>query len=319
MILYPEHFQEKLDTISNYLLIEGSQPKTIYVKRGTSDDSMSREGLEQWYKACFKSFPLDKTYISEEVSIDSSFRHYFLQYHKNEDFREEPGRGSIVTEGVERDALLISLEEYIREWTDNIVYDFAEIMANVKAGHVFVCIDDDLIILKNLLKFYRDIRQSQEQQLHFFHRISIPKPISDLMTDILIELIADKVGMLSPDILPQETQAIIQTLPTFKINWLASQQEFAELVHELTNKGYWSLPDGGIASHAQNLSKMFDFSASKRKADSNIAANLLSYLSPIHDKKTKETTYAYIKPGKERRFACIPYLKKGGGDCNNLE
>lgn len=311
MITDTYHFKKQSDNISDFLLTVGKQPKTIYVKGGLSDYSMSREGLDEWYRACFKAFPLNKTYISDEVSVDSSFRHYFLQYHKSEDFNEESGRSSTIVEDLERDSLLIDLEEYISEWIENLFHDFAELVGNLKSSPVFACINDDLIIMKNLLKFYKDIRQSEEQQLLFFHRIALPKFVTDQMTDILIELLADKISMLSGEVIQKDVESNTNSALHFKINWLASQQEFVELVHELTQKGYWHLPDLGIAAQAQNLSRMFDFSSSQRKKDANIAANILANLSPILDKKTKETTYAYLKPNKKRNFSCIPTFEKG--------
>jgi hypothetical protein len=312
MITYTDHFREKLDNISSLLLTEDSKPKTIYVKSGLADQTMSREGLDEWYGKCLKSFPLYTDYISQDVSIHSSFRHYFNQYHKSEDFKEAACKPcSVVVEDLERDGLLLDLEEYIQEWLQNLFWDFAELMESLKAGPVFACIKDDLIIMKNLLKFYQDIRQSDEQQLVFFHRISIPKPITDLMTDILIELFTDKITMLSPEQLPNQiTGRASPEAATFKISWLGSQQEFAELVHELTAKGYWNLPDQNHAAQARHLARMFDFSASQKKKNANIAANVLSYLSPILDKKNKETTFSYLKPGYRRQFACIPPLGK---------
>lgn len=78
------------------------------------------------------------------------------------------------------------------------------------------------------------------------------------------------------------------------------------MIHELTDKGYITLPDVSIAMQASNLVKLFDFSASQRKEGANMANNIYTLLKPIMDKDEQKTTYSYLKPAYIRKFATIP-------------
>ena len=311
MITHTDAFKNHIDSISDLLLIDGQQPKTTYIVQRSRDYKMSREDLDKWYTLNFNSFPLHTTHKSDEVTMHSSFRHYFLQYHKSEDFNDDIGERIREVDGLDRDSLLLDLDGYIREWIENLFYDFAKLMVYLKAGPVFACITNDIIILKNLVKFYTDVRKSKEIQLNFFHNITVPESVANQMTDVLIQLLSDKINMVSP--YTPNDYAPIQTIAnndSFKINWLTSQQEFMELVHELSQKGYWSLPGTNMAAQARHLASMFDFSASQRKPMAHVANNLLSYLKPILDKELKTTTYSYLKPAYDRKFTCIPAVKR---------
>jgi hypothetical protein len=133
------------------------------------------------------------------------------------------------------------------------------------------------------------------------------------MTDMLILLLSDKVELITLEpTLEQPSQNPGSTLTEasndiFKINWLAPQQEFAELIHQLTEKGYLSLPDMSMASQARHLARMFDFSATQRKQNPDLANNLLAVLKPVQDKNLKTTTYSYLKPTYKMKFDSIPH------------
>lgn len=313
MIIHTDSFQKHLNLISLFLMTVNKQPATTYITSSLSYYKLSKKDLNDWYSENFESLPLYTSDKSDEVTIVSSFTHYHRQYHGNDDFTDTRGERIRELEDLERDSILLDLDEYINEWIDNIFYGFARIIKKLRKEPVFACIPNDLLVIKNLLKFYKEVREAEDIQLKFFHHISLPKRVADIMTDMLILLLSDKVELITLEpTLEQPSQNPGSTLTEasndiFKINWLAPQQEFAELIHQLTEKGYLSLPDMSMASQARHLARMFDFSATQRKQNPDVANNLLAVLKPVQDKNLKTTTYSYLKPTYKMKFNSIPH------------
>jgi hypothetical protein len=307
MITFSDHFRPQRDIISNLLLIEGEEPKTTYYCQKNIDYPWTKEELEDWYNISFRSFPLFTSEKSDEVIIHNTFLRTYRKYHKMDPLKDTQKELRKEVDGMERAGLLLDLEEFIGERIENIFHDFVQAMLILKNGPVFACIHDDLIIMKNLLVFYKEVRKSENIQLNFFHNISIPKSVADQMTDVLIILLTDRVKMCEPDYNVYGSSVVqLTSQNNFKIEWLASQQEFAELIHELTNKGYMALPAKGYSMQARNLVEIFDFTASQRKPNPNIANNILTLLKPVFDKDQKKDTYSYLKPDYVQKFNNIP-------------
>ena len=302
MITFTDYFEPQISQIEGILLCE-SQPKTTYIKDSLSSYKLSKDELRNWYKVNFKSFPLYTSHQSREITISADFLHTHRHYHDEDDFKEDGNEKRTEMDGENRDWVLLEICDFIKEWVDNIFHDFAEAIAELKSGPVFACITNDLHVLKNLVAFYQKVRESDDIQLNFFHKITLSKNVADLMTDILILLLTDRIAMIEPQF---SAQAVISETPknqdNFKIDWLGSQQEFAELINELSSKGYITLPETSFPVRAHFLTKIFDFTTSKRKESSNVAANLCTYLSPIFDPDTKKTTYSYEKPRYVKKF-----------------
>jgi hypothetical protein len=312
MITFPDHFRPQRTIISNLLLIEGEQPKTTYYCQRDMNYPWSKEELDEWYTVNFNSFPLYTSNKSDEVVIHNIFKHTYRKYHGEEVIKDTQKELRKEMDGLERDELLLDLDEYILEWIHNIFHNFAQAISILEKSPVFAYIHDDLVIMKNLLKFYNDIRKTDDIQLNFFDNLSIPKSVADQMTDVLIILLTDRIKMKEPDYIITKSSVVQVTNQNyFKIEWLASQNEFAELIHELTNKGYISLPERRYAEQARHLAEIFDFTASQRKANPNIAGNIQTVLKPIFDKGQKKHTYSYLKPSYVQKFNTIPvYISK---------
>lgn len=313
MTTHTDSFLRHLSHISLLLMSLDEQPTTIYITTRSSDYKMSSKDLNDWYAVNFRALPLYTSDKTDEVTIHSSFLHNYRKYHGNDDFTDTAGERIRELDELERDCVLLDICEYIDEWIRNVFCDFVGIIKDLRQGPVFACIPDDLLVIKNLLKFYRQVRASEDIQLNFFHQVSLPKCVADVMTDMLILLLSDKIEMISLEpsadhtVIPDPaTNSTELSNDTFKINWLAPQQEFAELIHQLTEKGYLSLPDMSMAAQARYLARIFDFSATQRKQQPDVAANLLAVLKPVMDKELKATTYSYLKPTYKTKFGSIP-------------
>lgn len=311
MILSASHFQPQKDAIKDLLLTENEKPRITYF-RHKNDYPFTKEELKEWYARNLAAFPLYTQQQGDGVSITNRFRNYYCKYHDLELIKETQTELRKELDGDERDEILLDIDEYIDEWIHNIYIDFAQAIAMAKREPAFACISDDLTVMKNLLMFYSSIRKDADVQLHFFDHTFIPKKVADQMTDVLIILLTDRIKMIEPGYDTNLDAALaISSDSTYKINWLASQQEFGELIHELTDKGYISFPDTPLTIQATNLTRMFDFSASQRKPGANIANNILKVLQPIFDPGTKKQGYSYLKPNYARKFSSIlPYLSK---------
>jgi hypothetical protein len=310
MITFTDHFEPQRAVIKNLLLTEGEEPKTTYYCHKDIDYPWDKEELDKWYDVSFRSFPLYTSGKSDEVVIPNTFLQTYRKYHKMELLKDTQKERRKEVDGMDRISLLLDLEEFITERIDNTFHDFALAIESLKKGPVFACVHDELIVMKNLLDFYTDVRKSDELQLNFFHNITMPKGVADEMTEVLIIILTDRIKMHEPAYNAGAPSILQASAPNnFKIEWLASQQEFAELVHELTNKGYIALPAVGYSMQASNLVNMFDFSASYRKSNPNIANNIVTALKPIHDKEAKRETYTYLKPGYVQKFNSIPAHK----------
>lgn len=312
MIISVSHFEPQFQAINSLLLTENEQPQTTFFRHKNEDYPFTPEELNEWYLNNLGSFPLQTQAAGDTVSIDNRFGNYYRKYHKMDSVVEMQTELRKELDGMDRDGVLLDVEEYIREWVNNIFIDFAQAMALVKKEPAFGCVHDDLIVMKNLLTYYVSIRNSKNEQLQFFSNTFIPKTVADQMADVLIILLTDRIKMIEPDYSFQAASIKSATITTnYKISWLASQQEFGELINELTNKGYISFPDTALSMQASHLTRIFDFSVSKRKADANIANNILKVLQPIFDQDNKVGTYSYQKPGYVPKFDSIPsYISK---------
>lgn len=300
MITSVDAFQNQTSKINSTLFSD--ETKVTYISHFPTKNDWAKEELEKWYKSNFQSFPLFTTGKCDEIVIPSTFMDNYGFYHKNNSFGIKQEKGTFLLSGETRDSLLFDLEEFIQLWTQNIYYDFIDSMEDIKKEPAFSGIKDEIIIMKNLIKFYMDIKQSKDLQLVFFHRLSIPKAVADEMTDILIMLLKDKLDMLKVDVAGINFSTILVNNDRHKINWLASQKEFAELILELMKKNFISFPDISLPKQAALLASYFDFTTSTRTKNPNIANNILTYLKPSYNPDSKTTNYFYDDPKYKRKF-----------------
>lgn len=78
-------------------------------------------------------------------SIPNSFLRTYRKYHKMEPIKETQKEHRKEVEGMDRASLLLDLEEFIGEWTENIFHDFAEAVNALKNGPVFACVHENLL------------------------------------------------------------------------------------------------------------------------------------------------------------------------------
>jgi len=313
MIVSASDFERQTSAIEE--IIWGDYPPRVILRKSNTITSISpKEEYEKNYKNNFVVFPLYTTAKRDDIYIQTSFVEQHRYYHH---FVSTPKDDRIKAsipkyiQDLTEESILDNIHEYINERILNMVFDFREAMTLLKEGHVFACVDDPALILKNLLNYYQQVRVNQDIQISFFFNLLLPKEIADLMLDILIELIMDKLQMMEIDCSVIKGQEIVFNQPNFKLNWLGSQQDFAELILELKNKNYLSFPESeSIHGISRRFVSLFDFSSSMRKKDSKVEDNICTYLKPVYDKDLKLDQYFFDKKGYKRKFDGIPVNNK---------
>lgn len=265
------------------------------------------EYLNSWYEENFISFPLRTEETSDFVSINSTFLQNYNVYLHNQ-MEKSPLRSlSDINEKIEQaddESLRFDIIDFIEERVANLLYCFPTALKRIKKSYIFAGISSETAILRELLAFYKGLRTNENVQLHFFTYLHLPKKISDVMVDVLIYILEDKLRILGEDVLSDKTMPIF--VNGFKLDWLASQQDFVELILALKTKGYLAFSENKPAiAIAKNLSSMFDFSASQRKASSDVAANIHKHLKPTFDRDVKKERYFYQYNNYERKFETI--------------
>lgn len=79
-----------------------------------------------------------------------------------------------------------------------------------------------------------------------------------------------------------------------KLIWKGELKEFAELIDQLEKKGWVNIHDRELKPTIESLCRVLDFSATKKKEDSNTENSLMQYLKPS-ERENKIYTKTYNK------------------------
>jgi len=317
MIVSDSEFNRQTSAIGQILL--GDNPPKVFLRKSKTTDVYPEQNYIDNYERNFVAFPIYTEAKRDEIYIHSTF----VEQHKYYYYFTGPSRDERIkieiqnyVSNLDEESVMLDIEEYITERISNMVYDFGKAMTILKQGHVFSLIETPALILQNLLNYYSQVRADDTIQISFFHFLKLPKNIADIMLDILIELIVDKLQMMDIDLPKNKVPSINFPEEPFKISWLGTQQEFAEMIIEMRNKNYIVFPEiistQGIA---RRLTQVFDFSTSMRKGDSKIENNIYTALKPIYNKDLKIEQYCFDKKNYKRKFnAIVPNTAKNKGN-----
>ncbi|WP_182923437.1 hypothetical protein [Pedobacter planticolens] len=309
MILTHRQFREQITEISNILLEEG---RTNLVLRKHRKDKIiaDKEYYKNWYDGCFIDFPLHTIARYDEIFTSDSFiLNYKMHFFLAQQVRDSKEKDEILNfvEAYDEESARCDLDDFIDERLMNFIHYFKEAISLLKKGSYFSHIKDTNVIIRNLLSYYQQVKLDEGIQISFFPGVKLPFKISSIMLDILIAILTDKLQMLEQEYVVDKP-AIVNLVPEeFKINWLGSQKDFAELLVELETRNFISYPDGeSYASKARRLAGIFDFSASQRNSGSNISGNLTTNLKPTYNVDNGRNEYFFEKEKYKRKFDKIP-------------
>jgi len=131
----------------------------------------------------------------------------------------------------------------LREIYSNISSDIPGALAGFKISEKLPADYSEISALINLLNRYRKILSRPDIQLKIFNGIHLTKDISDLFTEILMELIRDRLKLLDPKIEKHKRKLGVQDLseefdedeiiPLIKLNYKPDQQkQILQLIHK---------------------------------------------------------------------------------------
>lgn len=169
-------------------------------------------------------------------------------------------------------------------------------------------------VLINLLNKYRKVLANDDLQLGIFNKLYLNKYISDVFTEILINLIQDRLELLEPKIKKYKRQPAVKVLskesedeeiiPLFKLNYNPDQQkQILHLLHKRLFPEY--IDDGYEQFESHFIESEFEFRQTVWKRSEREIAHIfksLKDLKIILSRDQIKLIEIYFLNKKENRF-----------------
>jgi len=274
MILHPFHFDKKIDDINQLLWKDDLEIASLHRMKFSKFD---KKEVLHYYDLIFKNFPLDIENATQEISV-SIFATEIFDLHsllidlnnpisldkknelldKRKSFKPEQNSETI--------------EDFISTYFHCLVYNYEDFLSNTLKQHYFVGINDEVKILLSILNRYKSVLKDKTKQIDLFWCIKVSKQISDLVLEMLIEFIEQRLNLLT---ISTENTSIGNELnyvenDIYSIDWNGSQQELCELILELEKKEWIAqIKNGDRRKFANSLTKIFNLANTKKNKNSN--------------------------------------------------
>lgn len=275
MILNPFHFTEKIETIKQLLWDREDEFVLLHKMNFTK---FKKEKVLSHFDSIFKNFPLDIESSSQEIAV-SSFAYELIDLHYEfVDLNKTTISSDKENELLERrkifDPKLNSetIEDFISSYFHFLVYNYEEFLMNTMNQHYFVGINDEVKILLSILNRYKSVLKDKSKQIDLFWSIKLDKQISDLVLEMLIDFIEQRLNLLtiSTENLNLGKELNYIKSDVFSIDWNGEQQELCELILELEKKGWIAeIKNGDRRKFASSLTKVFNLTNTKKNKKSN--------------------------------------------------
>ncbi len=310
MITSLSYCSAQLEKIDNLLLDEVQIIPLRYYKR-----KVEFRHLEKVYKRLYRNhfidFPVEVVPSADEVYIPHDDLINYYKYHaicnKTSDtklFEMIGNNGDF--------ALRELISSMIHEKIINLSFEFEGILKAARSSYIFAGITDQIAIIRNVLNLHINVRKKDDAQIAHLGGIKLPKSIADLMTDIYIIYLSDRLEMLELKDVHAEHAFITNMDEDQKIKWNGKQQHLVELFLELEKKGWITWDELSRKKAATLLCRIFDLSDTKRKADSNSADSIYQLIKGEIDKSDQyKRKYFFDTDLKyKRQFANIITSRK---------
>ncbi|QLE02378.1 hypothetical protein HX109_12730 [Galbibacter sp. BG1] len=274
MILHSLHFAKKIDDINQILwkdeLEITSLSRMIFRK-------FNKKEVLHYYDLIFKNFPLEIEEANQEISV-SVFAteifelHYELIELDNQLSIDKKNELLEKRKTFKPEHNSETIEDFISTFFHCLVYNYEDFLANTLKQHYFVGINDETKILLSILNRYKSVLKDKTKQIDLFWCVKLNKQISDLILEMLIEFIEQRLNLLT---ISTENLSIGNELNyvennIFSIDWNGSQQELCELILELEKKGWIAeIKNGDRRKFANSLTKIFNLTSTKKNKKSN--------------------------------------------------
>jgi hypothetical protein len=312
MILHPFHFDKKIDDINQILWNDkikiGSLQRMKFSK-------FNKKEVLHYYDLIFKNFPLDIENASQEFSV-SIFSTEIFDLHYNLVDLDNPMSATQEIELKKKrkefnpEFNSETIEDFISTFIHHLVYFYEDFLANTFKQHYFVGINDEVKILLSILNRYKSVLNDKTKQIDLFWCIKVNKKVSDLVLEMLIEFIEQRLKLLtiSTDSLNNGNELNYVESEIYNIGWNGSQQELCELILELEKKNWIDkIQNGDRKKFANSITKIFNLSNTQKNKKSNTSNSFYQLLKGEYE--NKERVFPFMeKENYERKFERI--LKK---------
>ena len=274
MILHPFHFEKKINEI-NLILFNNEQ--NISLLHRMTFNNFNKKEVSKYYDSIFKNFPLNIENANQEVSV-SIFAteifdlHYELVELDNPVSAEKEIELFDKRKAFKPELNSETIEDFISTFFHCLVYDYQDFLENTFKQHYFVGVNDEIKILKSILKRYKSVLKDKTKQIDLFWCIKLNKQISDIVLEMLIEFIEQRLNLLlvSYDKINIGNELNYVENNIFSIDWRGSQQELCELILELEKKQWiGKIKNGDRRKFANSVTKIFNLTNTKKSKSSN--------------------------------------------------
>jgi hypothetical protein len=306
MILHAFHFQKKTENIDQILWNENLE--IISLQKMTFKRFEEKEVVEH-YNSTFKNFPLVVENSSKEIGISIFSTEFFEIYYDltTHNRRVTPEKKRNIFENRKnfepKDHIEI-IDDFIEELIHCLIYKYDEFLENTMKQYYFVGINDEVKILLSILNLYKSVIKNKTKQIDIFWSIRLNKQISDLILEILIEFIEQRLDLLTISIenINFGSQLNYVENKTFKLDWNGTQQELGELILELENKKWISeIKNGERRKVANSITQIFNITKTQKNKNSNSSNSFYQLLKGEYENKLR--IYPFLeKENYEKKF-----------------
>ena len=306
MIIDTSHFNKKIENINQYLWNE--ELEIISLQKMTFKN-FRKEEIQEHYTSTFQNFPLVIENSSKEIGI-SIFATELLDLHYNLIYTNQGISSEKEREIFEKRKTFEPennteiIEDFIDTFFHSLIYNYDEFLINTMKQHYFVGINDEVKILLSILKRYKSVINDKTKQIDIFWSIKLNKQVSDLLLEMLIEFIEQRLNLLtiSTNDINFENKLIYVENEIFSIKWNGSQQELCELILELENKEWIvEIKDGERRKVAGSITKIFDLTNTRKNKKSNLNNSFYQLLKGEYENKLR--TFPFLeKTNYQRKF-----------------
>ncbi len=274
MILNELHFSKQIENINQILW--NNDFKVVSLAKGNLR-KFKKEEILYYYASILQNFPLTIENASNEIGISIISSEFFeLYFDLVFDKRE-------ISSKKQRDIIekrrsfnpenhLETVEDFISELFHSLVTNYDKYIENTMKQNYFVGINSEVKVLLSILKIYKNVLKDKTKQIEIFWFLKLTKEISDLILEMLIEFIEERLEVLTITIenVNFRTKTTYIENKIFSIEWKGSQQELCELILELENKKWiGEIKNGERRKIATSITKLFDLSNTQKNENSD--------------------------------------------------
>lgn len=311
MITDTNYFKGKLDDINQELETYKLGVEKI---RKIITFKLTKQEITEKYEDIFMNLPYQIENSTEKIGFSIDLLELFDFYYSLSDFTEkiDPEKTKEIklkreNEYNDLNEMQYLIYDYIEEYIHNLVYEYKKVIENTRKHFFFADIEDEKIILMNLLKRYKSVLNDETKQINVFWGIRLSKKISNIVLEILIEFIEQRLNILTIkiDIIQSDYKTTYIENSAKPLKWLGTQQELVELIIELNRKNWIpNIEDGERKKFISSITNLFDLENTKRNVKSNTENSMYQQFKGEYI--DGERTYPFLEQHKyEKKFTEI--------------